>query len=139
MVAMTPVDDAARCPCLSGLPWGECCGPLLRGEHAAPTAERLMRSRYSAFVVLDAAYLLGTWHPSTRPAELELDAGTRWFRLDVVRTEAGGPLDDRGVVEFEARHRGPDGAEVLHETSRFVRQRAGGPERRWLYVDGVVA
>ena len=62
-----------RCPCLSGEVFGACCGRFLSEAADAPTAEQLMRSRYSAFVVGDAAYLLATWHPSTRPAELELE------------------------------------------------------------------
>lgn len=118
-----------RCPCSAGLPYDECCGPLHHGERAAPTAAQLMRSRFSAFAVGDAAYLLATWHPSTRPAALELDPELRWYSLDVLRTERGGPLDRDGVVEFVAHHRSPDGAGELHEVSRFVRE--GG---RWLYV-----
>ena len=59
-----------RCPCGTGLPYDDCCGPLHAGSTAAATAEQLMRSRYSAFAVGDAAYLLATWHPSTRPAAL---------------------------------------------------------------------
>ena len=126
------LDDAARCPCLSGEVYGACCGPLHHGTTPAPTAERLMRSRYSAFVLLRASYLLETWHPSTRPATLDLDPATRWFGLEIVRTKAGGPFDAEGVVEFEARHRGDDGVGTQHEVSRFVRV-----DRRWLYVDGV--
>ncbi|RMI12888.1 YchJ family protein [Cellulomonas triticagri] len=120
-----------RCPCLSGLPYDECCGPLHRGERTAPTAEALMRSRYSAFAVEDAAYLRTTWHPRTRPAELDLDPGTSWLRLDVVATSAGGPFDTAGTVEFRAFFRHAEGRGALHEVSRFVRE--GG---RWLYVDG---
>jgi len=88
-----------------------------------------MRSRYSAFVVGDAGYLLATWHPSTRPADLDLDPTMRWYRLDVLRRERGGPLDHDGVVEFRAffRHDGARGE--LHEVSSFVRE-----GRRWLYV-----
>jgi SEC-C motif-containing protein len=127
------MDDSARCPCLSGEAYGACCGPLHAHAVPAPTAERLMRSRYSAFAVGDGAWLLETWHPSTRPAELELDPDVRWFRLDVLRTERGGPLDDRGTVEFAAHHRVDGRAEVQREVSRFVRDRA----RLWLYVDGV--
>lgn len=118
-----------RCPCSTGLPYDECCGPLHHGERAAPTAAQLMRSRFSAFAVGDAAYLLRSWHPSTRPSSIELDDALRWYRLDVLRTERGGPLDRDGVVEFVAHHRSPDGVGELHEVSRFVRE--GG---RWLYV-----
>ncbi|GAB3394488.1 YchJ family protein [Humibacter soli] len=125
------------CPCLSGRPFEECCAPLLRGEDVAPTPERLMRSRYTAFAVGDAAYLLNTWHPSTRPAELELDAELQWRRLDILDTTRGGADDDSGEVEFRAYWRvlprlgrDRDGG-VLHERSRFRRE--GG---RWFYVDG---
>lgn len=121
-----------RCPCLSGEQYGDCCGPFHRGEAQAPTAEQLMRSRYSAFVVMDAAYLLRTWHPDTRPAELTLEAGIQWRRLDIVSTSRGGPLDREGTVEFKAhfRHDGVGG--VHHESSRFLRA-----DRRWYYLDAV--
>jgi len=92
-----------------------------------------MRSRYSAFVVGDAAYLLRTWHPDTRPGELELDPTMEWRRLDIVSTGRGGPLDSEGTVEFNAhfRHDGERG--VHHETSRFLRI-----DRRWYYLDAAV-
>jgi len=92
-----------------------------------------MRSRYSAFAVGDADYLRATWHASTRPADLDLDPGVRWLRLDVLATAAGGPFDDAGTVEFRATYRAPDGRGALHEVSRFVRE--GGV---WSYVDGDV-
>jgi SEC-C motif-containing protein len=95
-----------------------------------------MRSRYSAFAVGDAAYLLATWLVPTRPRSLDLDEDLEWRRLDVVRTEAGGPFDATGVVEFVAHHRSrTDPAERgrLHEVSRFVRE-----GDRWFYADGVV-
>ncbi|MCD2441896.1 SEC-C domain-containing protein [Agromyces sp. SYSU K20354] len=122
-----------RCPCLSGEVFGACCGPFLGGSVHAPTAVQLMRSRYSAFVVGDAGYLLATWHPSTRPTALETDASLHWYRLDIVRTERGGPLDISGVVEFVARYRTEGDRGELHETSRFARE-----GRRWYYVDGDV-
>lgn len=122
----------ARCPCGTGLTYGECCGPLHAGGRAL-TAESLMRSRFTAFALGDAGYVTATWHPSTRPADLTLDPDVRWYRLDVLRTDRGGLLDDDGVVEFRAHHRSPDGHESLHEVSRFVRE-AG----RWVYLDGIV-
>jgi len=91
-----------------------------------------MRSRYSAFVVLDAGYLLRTWHPETRPATLELDAETQWRRLDIVSTHRGGPLDTEGTVEFAAYYRHDGERGVQHETSRFLRE-----DRRWYYVGAV--
>lgn len=91
-----------------------------------------MRSRYSAFAVGDAGYLTATWHPNTRPVTLTLDADRRWYRLDVVHTERGGPFDTDGVVEFRAYHRSPSGKGSQHEVSRFVRE-----DGRWWYVDGI--
>jgi SEC-C motif-containing protein len=123
--------SATRCPCLSGLTYDDCCGRLHAGLATAQTAEQLMRSRYSAFAVGDAVYLLQTWHPTTRPSSLELD-DRRWYRLDVLATRAGSPFETEGVVEFEAFYRTSGGAGSQHETSRFARE--GG---LWFYVDGV--
>ena len=117
----------ASCPCGSPLPYDTCCGPLLRGERQAPTAEALMRSRYVAYATGDATYVWRTWHPRTRPAAPPDVAGTTWTGLRVGRVEAGGPGDDEGTVAFAASH---DGG-VLRERSRFAR-RAG----RWFYLDG---
>jgi SEC-C motif-containing protein len=83
-----------------------------------------MRSRFSAFALGLAPYLLATWHPSTRPANLDLDDGIVWRRLQIVDVSPD-------VVEFRASFRGPDGAGLLHERSRFALE--GG---RWLYVGG---
>lgn len=126
----TRPDDLDRCPCGTGQRFGECCGPLLDGRAAAPTAAQLMRSRYTAFTVGDVAYLLATWHPSTRPRTLELDPAIAWRSLEIVRTERGGPLDRDGVVAFVARYAVDGERGAQRETSRFVR------EDRWRYVDG---
>jgi SEC-C motif-containing protein len=91
-----------------------------------------MRSRYSAFVVRDAGYLLATWHPATRPGRLALDDDVRWTGLDVLATTGGSLLAAEGTVEFRAHflRDGQPGAQ--HENSRFVRD--GG---HWRYLDGV--
>ena len=91
-----------------------------------------MRSRFTAFALDDASYLLRTWHASTRPAQLDLDPELRWYRLDVLCTERGALLDTAGVVEFRAHYRGPEGPGSMHEVSRFVRE-----DGAWSYVDGV--
>lgn len=88
-----------------------------------------MRSRYVAFTRGDAAYLLATWHASTRPETIEpLPDGLKWLGLDVRRAEEHG---DHATVEFVSRSKLGGRAARLHETSRFVRE--GG---RWYYVDG---
>ncbi|MCT1363992.1 MULTISPECIES: YchJ family protein [unclassified Microbacterium] len=122
--------ESARCPCASGDIFAACCGPLLDGA-PAPTAERLMRSRYTAFVREDASYLLRTWHPDTRPETIGFETDLEWRRLVIVDRVAGGPFDTVGVVEFEALWRQGGTRGSLHERSRFVRE-----DRTWFYVDG---
>ncbi|BCW64817.1 hypothetical protein StoSoilB22_37900 [Arthrobacter sp. StoSoilB22] len=92
-----------------------------------------MRSRYSAFVILDPGYLLRTWHLSTRPASMDLDPDMEWRRLDIVSATGGGPLDTTGTVEFAAHYRLDGERGVQRELSRFVRE-----DKRWFYVDGDV-
>ncbi|MEV4109589.1 YchJ family metal-binding protein [Nonomuraea sp. NPDC049695] len=120
------------CPCGLPAPYQDCCGKLHRGAAAAATAEQLMRSRFSAFGVGDAAYLLRTWHPAARPASLDLDRKIRWVRLEVLETTGGSVVHTEGTVRFRAHYaeRGRPG--VLEENSRFVRL-----EDRWVYA-GVV-
>jgi SEC-C motif-containing protein len=87
-----------------------------------------MRSRYSAYVLKNSAYLRDTWHPSTRPQELELGHDdTPWLRLQIIATDKGRAGESEGEVEFAAFYRGGQ----LHERSRFVCE--GG---RWFYLDG---
>ncbi|WP_433872720.1 YchJ family protein [Saccharopolyspora sp. CA-218241] len=119
------------CPCGLGEPFADCCAPLHAGERRAATAEQLMRSRYSAFAVGDRAYLLASWHPSTRPGGLDLDPEQRWVGLDVLDRTGGGPFDADGTVRFRAHYRLRGRAGSLTETSRF--RRAG---TSWYYVDG---
>ncbi|MFG3103788.1 YchJ family protein [Streptomyces sp. NPDC048182] len=115
------------CPCGLPEPYDGCCGRFHAGAAAAPTAETLMRSRYSAFVTGDAGYLLRTWHPGTRPERLDLDPGMRWTGLEILGTGGGSAFHSTGTVTFRASYRGGS----LHERSRF--ERAGGA---WVYVDG---
>jgi SEC-C motif-containing protein len=124
--------DTSNCVCLSGLAYAECCGRFHTGQAEAATAEQLMRSRYSAFALLNTEYLLKTWHPDTAPASLELDPTIEWRRLDILSTSRGGPLDTAGTVEFNAHYRHDGERGVQHENSRFVRE-----NRRWYYVDAV--
>ncbi len=123
---------ATACPCGSALTLAACCGRYHGGpQHLlAPTAETLMRSRYSAYVLDRHDYLLATWHASTRPQSLEADPpGPKWLGLEVRRHEQQD--DTHASVEFIARNKLGGRAQRLHETSRFVRE--GG---RWFYVDG---
>ncbi|MGW1890931.1 YchJ family protein [Streptomyces sp. NPDC002004] len=115
------------CPCGSGSAYRECCGRCHTGEAAAVTAEALMRSRYSAFVVRDEAYLLRTWHPGTRPASVEFEPGLRWTGLEILGTSEGSAFHSTGTVTFRASYEGG----ALDERSRFTRV-----DGAWVYVDG---
>lgn len=147
-----------NCPC--GLPraYADCCGRYHAGS-AAPTAEALMRSRYVAYALKNEAYLLASWHASTRPQALDLAADdAKWIGLEIrsprdlgSRGEAtrpphappgaavnpGDPAPEasRATVEFVARFKVGGRAHRLHETSRFVCEATPDGER-WFYVDG---
>ena len=122
--------DRHPCPCGKPLTLPRCCGRYIGTDTPAPDAESLMRSRYSAFVLMDREYLLQTWHPSKRPAQLELDPATRWLGLEVRgRRQADAT---HAEVEFVARCRDASGkATRIHERSRFVNENG-----RWFYLDG---
>ena len=127
-----------NCPCGSGRAYADCCGLLhagfaREGRLLAPDAEALMRSRYSAFVLDLRDYLLATWHPRTRPPQLEApEPGLRWLGLEV---QAHAQQDaDHATVRFVARSKLGGRAHRLVETSRF--ERIAGS---WVYLDGDLA
>lgn len=122
-----------RCPCRKKSEtrtYAECCGPYHAGLRVPATAEALMRSRYSAYVGKNIAYVLATWHPTTRPATVAFLPDEQWVQLRVLAaTEQG----DEATVEFIARSRAGGHNRSLHEISRFRRENG-----RWLYVDGLL-
>ena len=134
---MASPDPTTVCPCgqtnarQQPLAYAACCGRYVDQFETAPApdAPSLMRSRYSAFVLERADYLQATWHPRTRPAQLDFDPGARWLGLTVRSQRSTGA--DPAEVEFVARYRVGGRAVRLHETSRFVRE-----DGRWFYVDG---
>lgn len=90
-----------------------------------------MRSRFEAFKRGDAAWVLRTWHPSSRPTELDLSDNPRWRGLQILDVLDGGVGDDEGVVEFRATYIADGELGIVQERSRFVRE-----DGRWFYVDG---
>jgi SEC-C motif domain protein len=120
------------CPCGSNLAYDDCCGRFHRGEAVAPTAESLMRSRFSAYAQRDVTYLLRTWHPSTRPRSLSLGTEPRWIRLEIVGTTGGSLFDGEGTVSFRAHFTESGRPGVMSEDSSFVRENG-----EWLYVDAI--
>ncbi|MEM8994858.1 MAG: YchJ family protein [Acidobacteriota bacterium] len=123
------------CPCGGGRTYAACCQPAHLGVRPAPTAEALMRSRYSAYALGRFEYLVKTRHPGERSladlTALRRDAGAvRWTGLRVLDAVDGGPTDDVGVVEFVAFCEESGRLGELHERSRFRRD-----GNRWRYVD----
>lgn len=119
---------AKRCPCGLGPTYDDCCGSLHEGRTSAATAEQLMRSRYSAFVVGDTAYLLRTWSASTRPPQLRLSDNIRWTGLEILGSTGGSAFHTEGTVEFRANYAGGH----QQENSRFARENG-----EWMYVDAI--
>ena len=121
-----------QCPCQSEKLYADCCEHYHNGE-AAPTAEALMRSRYSAYVMNDDKYLYKSWSKTTRPSKksLKQNQANEWLGLTIVRTDKGTTFDSEGVVEFIARFQSDAEVQQLHEVSRFVRENG-----KWVYLDG---
>jgi SEC-C motif-containing protein len=130
--ALQSVDTSTPCPCGNPAGYAKCCRLLHQGA-PADSAEALMRSRYSAYVLRLEDYLLNSWHPDTRPASLRLAAqqpAPTWLGLKI-RAHAQDDAD-HATVEFIARYRvGGGRAQRLHERSRFVRE-----DGHWFYLDG---
>jgi SEC-C motif domain protein len=118
------------CPCYSGKAYYDCCQPLHEGK-AAPDAERLMRSRYSAYALKLPAYILQTWHADTRPQNLTLQDldGIKWLKLQVLSHEQA--ETDKAFVRFVATYQsGKQKKTVLQEHSRFEKV-----DGQWQYLD----
>jgi SEC-C motif-containing protein len=115
----------SRCPCGSNLPLSQCCEPYINNTSTAPTAEALMRSRYTAYTLSNDTYLLETWHSSTRPVRIDMDASLQWVRLEIINSE-----HDR--VEFIVTYKIQGKAHRLHENSRFVFE-----DQKWFYLDAL--
>lgn len=116
------------CPC-GGSDYENCCG-LYHSGTPAPDAEKLMRSRYSAYVLKLEAYLLATWHADTRPGTLDLHTDTdKWLGVEVKKHLMQSA--EQATVEFIARYKIAGRAHRLHEISRFVKEHG-----QWFYLDG---
>lgn len=128
-----------NCYCCSGNKFEDCCQPFISGTAKPPTAEALMRSRYSAYVTVEVDYLLRTTHPSTRKfhdAESikQWAKSSSWQKLEIISTIDGSPKDKKGMVEFKAyyldEHQQP---QIHHEHSNFLKELG-----KWFFVDGKV-
>ncbi|HHG8773049.1 TPA: YchJ family protein [Raoultella planticola] len=123
------------CPCGSALEYSSCCQRYLSGSLLAPDPSHLMRSRYSAFVMKDADYLIKTWHPSCQAQQFRTDlekgfVKTQWQGLTVFAADAGSHPDE-GFVSFVARFSDDNRPGVIIERSRFLKENG-----QWYYIDG---
>jgi SEC-C motif-containing protein len=123
-----------NCPCGNQQPHAKCCGKYIDDGLSAPTAEALMRSRYTAYTLMQEDYLSATWHPSTRPKMLDLseDAPRKWLGLTIKNHEQSD--NEHAIVEFVARYKVHGRAHRLHEVSRFLYE-----NKQWFYLDGDAA
>lgn len=121
------------CPCQSAnkspILFSNCCRKYIKGTATPKTAEQLMRSRYSAFVIKDKHYLLKSWHSTTKPNTIEFDTETKWLGLKIISTDMGQETDQRGWVKFIARYKIAGQAHRLEEHSYFTRE-----SEHWRYV-----
>jgi len=126
--------DNNLCLCGSGRDYPACCAPYHNGSAAAPTAEALMRARFTAYVLRNAEYLLASWDPGSRPIAIDFSKETaKWQRLQILSCKKGASGDRKGTVEFKAYYDQDGVACVMHEISRFVKNGA-----HWHYLDGVI-
>ena len=133
------IDDSKNnCPCGSSRPYAECCEPYINGSAKPPTAEALMRSRYSAYVVHAIDYIINTCvrkdtddidYKSTR----DWSEQSNWLGLKIISTEKGGSADTEGTVEFEASYERDGLKDIHHERAKFKRV-----DEQWLYDEGSI-
>jgi SEC-C motif-containing protein len=128
--------ELSTCPCKSGLSYGECCMPFHHGKAKPGTAEKLMRSRYSAYFFRRVDYLVDTTHPDTKDANLKPELEKmihqiNWTNLTIVESSGGARDDKSGKVEFIAEYFLDGELNQLHERSRFKRFKGA-----WKYLDG---
>lgn len=126
----------SECPCGTGREYSDCCQPYIEGQNPAPTAEALMRSRYTSFVVKSYDYLEQTLAPESRydydPEHVKSWAeSSTWLGLEIVSTKNGQPDDQTGDVEFIATFKQGGATHKHHELSYFEKQ-----DGKWFYTDG---
>jgi SEC-C motif-containing protein len=132
------MNPQSPCPCGSGTAFASCCGPYLSGTSFPDTAEKLMRSRYSAYTIHQIDYIGQTNDPRFRDsfdpeAALAWARESEWLGLEIVATREGKPGDATGEVEFKARYKRDGKEHKHHEVSLFT---WFSKDKRWYYTDG---
>jgi SEC-C motif-containing protein len=124
------------CPCGSGREYADCCGQYIEGKASPPSAEALMRSRYSAYVEGAVDYIVETCADATgidRDSTRRWSDRSQWLGLKIHRVEKGTPSDTTGEVDFSATYV-LDGLRQEHRENAQFEKKDG----RWYYTDGEV-
>ena len=123
-----------HCPCGSNLKYAICCGKFHKGKLNAPTAEALMRSWYSAYVLDNPQYIFRTWDEKTRPTlpSLRESKSENFISLEILSTADCDLKNKEGTVEFVAKFKVGDDLFEHHESSAFRRVK-----NRWVYIEAL--
>ncbi len=124
------------CPCGSNLAYEACCQAIIKGERQAETAEQLMRSRYSAYVMKEIDYLRTSLHPDHRADFNEKNTrswaeGAEWHGLEIIGTTGGGPDESEGKVEFAVSYSEQGTKKDYRERATFSKK-----DGVWYLVNG---
>lgn len=128
------------CPCGSNKSYEECCEPIIKGTKNAPTAEALMRSRYTAYVVHEIDYIAKSCKRSNDENDIDMEETRKWSEestwhgLTILNTEKGAESDEEGTVEFTASYTTRKGIRELHHEIAGFKKFDG----KWLYVEGII-
>ncbi|MDR2923557.1 MAG: YchJ family protein [Treponema sp.] len=135
------------CPCGSGRPYSDCCEQYIKGRAKAPTAEALMRSRYSAYVEHEIDYIMNTcvrkskddaaYAPIDYKSTRDWSEQSSWLGLKIISVEKGGIADTEGTVEFEASYMRDGLKDIHHEKAKFKKE-GSAETAQWLYDEGHV-
>lgn len=134
---MSEISKTDECPCCSGKTYGDCCEPIVSGAKDAPTAESLMRARYTAYVVGAIDFIVETCTTNNGERDIDRKAtedwshNSTWHGLKILRTEKGSEADEEGLVEFEAKYTLRHMKDTHHELAAFKKV-----DGKWLYATG---
>lgn len=123
-----------NCYCGNNKSYKACCEVFHLNNGKTETAEQLMRSRYSAFVLANGDYLMQTHHKSTRPikekkAIVKWAKSVQWIKLEILDTTTGLKSHNKGTVTFNAYFYENGKVDVIHEKSAFVKE-----DKQWYYL-----
>lgn len=131
--------DKKACPCGSGKEYTACCGPIISGKLDAPTAEALMRARYSAYVKSEIGFIADSCVRAEGQNDIDMDETRRWSEesqwlgLTIHSTSKGGASDDEGLVDFSALYSRNGLKDEHREVAGFKKV-----DGKWLYADGKI-